>query len=147
MTSSMSRSTLTIGAVAKRAGVRVDTVRYYERRGVLPPADRRTSGYRAFRPEVVERIVFVKALQSFGFGLDEIVAVLRLIDAGTGECASVRGFAESTLTRIDAKIADLAATRARLAAALVGCDRGACAHIEDVAPRVRLPIARGPRDE
>ena len=53
---------LAIGTVAARAGVKVDTVRYYERRGVLPAAERRRSGYRSFEPEVVERILYVKEL-------------------------------------------------------------------------------------
>jgi DNA-binding transcriptional MerR regulator len=137
----MTESALSIGAVAKRAGVGIDTVRYYERRGVLPRAERRTSGYRAFRPQAVERIVFVKELQALGFSLDEIVEVLRLADVGAANCASVRGYAEATLARIDAKIKALTETRARLALAVAGCASGECAQIEEVSPRVRLPIA------
>jgi DNA-binding transcriptional MerR regulator len=130
---------LSIGAVAKRAGVRVDTVRYYERRGVLPRAERRRSGYRAFRPQAVERIVFVKELQALGFSLDEIVELLRLADAGTASCASVRRHAEATLGRIDAKIRALTSTRDRLATVVVGCASGACAQMDEISPRIRLP--------
>jgi DNA-binding transcriptional MerR regulator len=136
----MPESALTIGAVAKRAGVAVDTVRYYERRGVLPRAERRTSGYRAFRPQAVERIVFVKELQAIGLSLDEIVEVLRLVDSGVASCASVRRYQEATLERIDAKIRALIVMRDRLASALAVCEAGTCTQVEEVAPRVRLPI-------
>src|SRR5690348_7401849 len=128
----MAESALSIGAVAKRAGVAVDTVRYYERRGVLPRAERRRSGYRSFRPQAVDRILFVKELQAIGFSLDEIVEVLRLADRDTASCASVRGYAQATLDRIEAKITALTATRDRLASALAGCATGACAQIEEV---------------
>jgi DNA-binding transcriptional MerR regulator len=138
----MAESALTIGAVAKRAGVAVDTVRYYERRGVLPRAERRRSGYRAFLPQAVDRIVFVKELQAIGFSLDEIVEVLRLADRGVASCASVRGYAQATLNRLDAKVAALTAVRNRLASALSGCADGACVQIEQVTPLVRLPIAK-----
>ena len=138
----MAESALTIGALAKRAGVAVDTARYYERRGVLPRAERRSSGYRAFRPEAVDRIVFVKELQAIGFSLDEIVDVLQLADRGAASCASVRGYAQGTLERVEAKINALTAMLDRLASALSGCALGACVQIEEASPLVRLPIAK-----
>ena len=95
----MAENALSIGAVAKRAGVAVDTVRYYERRGALPRAERRRSGYRSFRPQAVDRILFVKELQAIGFTLDEIVEVLRLADRDTASCASVRGYARHLCRR------------------------------------------------
>ena len=138
----MAENALTIGVVAKRAGVAVDTVRYYERRGVLPRAERRRSGYRAFRAQAVDRIVFVKELQAIGFSLDEMVEILRLADRGAASCASVRGYAQATLDRVDTKLKALTAMRDRLASALSSCAQGACAQIEQVSPLVRLPVAK-----
>ena len=132
---------LGIGRVAARAGVKIDTVRYYERRGVLPPAARRPSGYRSFQPQAVERIVFVKELQALGFTLDEIVDLLRLVDSDAATCATARPQVRTTLKRVEAKIAALTAMRERLAGVLRNCEAGACA-IEEVTPQVRLPARR-----
>jgi DNA-binding transcriptional MerR regulator len=134
------KEALTIGAVAKGAGVRVDTVRYYERRGVLPTAKRKTSGYRLFEPQAITRIVFVKELQALGFSLDEIIDVLRLADVNATTCASALRHAKTTLERIDAKIAALTATRGRLASYVGACGAGACS-VDAATPRIRLPLA------
>ena len=67
-----------IGAAAERAGVNVQTLRYYERRGLLPRPPRRTSGYREFPDEAVRVVRFVKRAQDLGFTLDEIEELLRL---------------------------------------------------------------------
>jgi|HubBroStandDraft_5_1064220.scaffolds.fasta_scaffold856906_2 DNA-binding transcriptional MerR regulator len=128
---------LTVGRVAARAGVKIDTVRYYERRGVLPVAERRTSGYRTFHPQAVERIVFVKELQALGFTLDEIVDLLRLVDSEAATCAAALPQVEVTLQRVEAKIAALTAMRDRLAAVLRQCNRGGCS-LEEVTPQVRM---------
>ena len=128
---------LSIGKVAARAGVKVDTVRFYERRGVLPAAERRSSGYRAFEPEAIDRIVFVKEMQRLGFSLDEIVDLLRLVDGGTASCKSARPRMEATLRRADEKIAALKAVRDRLAGLLDACEGGSCS-FEQVVPVVRL---------
>ncbi len=141
----MTKHSLSIGQVAARAGVRVDTVRYYERRGVLPPAERRSSGYRTFEARTVERILFVKELQALGFTLDELVALLRLVDTNAASCESARGYAVATLDRIDAKIQALSATRNQLASILEACNGGTCAQLAEVTPLVRLPLAPRPR--
>ena len=133
----MTGTGLAIGRVAARAGVKVDTVRYYERRGILPIAERRLSGYRTFEPRAVERIVFVKELQSLGFTLDEVIGLLQLIDSNTGTCAAARPYVEANLKRTEEKIAALRAVRDRLVAVLVDCEAGACSRIENVTPRVR----------
>src|SRR5512143_2150025 len=104
-------SGLTVGAVASRAGVRVDTVRYYERRGVLPVAERRPSGYRTFAPQAVDRILFVKELQALGFSLDDVIELLRLVDSNTTSCSTARKHVEKTLARLDEKIAALTSMR------------------------------------
>ena len=120
------QETLKIGAVARRAGVTLDTVRFYERRGVLPAPARRASGYREYSAATVERIRFAKALQGMGFTLDEVVAVLRDVDAGVGDCDRERPRFEAVLARVDEKIADLRAVRRGLAATLKRCSDGRC---------------------
>jgi DNA-binding transcriptional MerR regulator len=115
-----------IGQVAQEAGVSVDTVRFYERRGILPAAERRPSGYRIFSAEAVEHIRMAKALQELGFTLDEVVDALTAHDQGGATCGSERWRLEAVVDRLDARIAEL--TRARQAAAerLQDCQAGRC---------------------
>ncbi|TYB62336.1 MerR family transcriptional regulator [Nonomuraea sp. PA05] len=115
-----------IGQVAQEAGVSVDTVRFYERRGILPAAERRPSGYRVFAAAAVERIRMAKALQELGFTLDEVVDALAAHDQGGATCDSERWRLEVVVGRIDAKISEL--TRARHAAMenLQDCQAGRC---------------------
>lgn len=115
-----------IGQVAQEAGVSVDTVRFYERRGILPVAGRRPSGYRVFSATAVERIRMAKALQELGFTLDEVVDALTAHDQGGATCDSEQWRLEAVVNRLDAKIAEL--TRARLAATetLLDCQAGRC---------------------
>src|SRR5688572_8792507 len=96
-----------IGEVARRAGVSVDTVRFYERRGVLPSAERRPSGYRMFSESTVERIRMARDLQDLGFTLDEIIDALQAHDDGGATCESERWRLEAVVDRLDARIADL----------------------------------------
>ena len=119
-------STLSIGTVAKRAGVSVDTVRFYERRGLLPNPRRRASGYRVYEPNVVARIRRIKDLQSLGLSLDEIAEVSRLQEHGAGSCDSQRPRGDALLARIDQQIASLQAKRDRLTRAMQACADGVC---------------------
>lgn len=114
-----------IGEVARRAGVTVDTVRFYERRGILPPAERRPSGYRDFDAAAVERIRMTKALQELGFTLNEIVDALTAHDHGA-TCESERGRLERVVDRLDAKIAELTRVRHAAAESLADCRAGRC---------------------
>src|SRR5690242_16494920 len=100
-----------IGQVATQAGVSVDTVRCYERRGVLPAAQRRPSGYREYPDGTVERIRLARDLQQLGFTLDEIVDALRAHDSGTATCASELWRMQAVVDRIDARIGELRRTR------------------------------------
>ncbi|MFI7707466.1 MerR family transcriptional regulator [Nonomuraea sp. NPDC049480] len=115
-----------IGQVASEAGVSVDTVRFYERRGVLPAAERRPSGYRIFDAAAVERIRFAKGLQELGFTLDEVVDALAAHDAGGATCDSERWRLEAVLERIDAKMAELAKARRAAVESLQDCRTGHC---------------------
>lgn len=115
-----------IGQVADAADVTVDTVRFYERRGVLPPPDRRPSGYREYTPAAIERIRMARALQQLGFTLDEIIDGLRAHDAGESSEASQLWRFQAVIDRIDAKIAELQRTRGNIVDTLVECRAGRC---------------------
>jgi MerR family transcriptional regulator, copper efflux regulator len=115
-----------IGEVARRAEVRVDTVRFYERRGLLAKPARRPSGYRDYPASAVERLRFAKQLQGLGFTLDEVAEVLADFDAGLATCAGERPRFQAVLARIDRKLAELGAVRARLTGALDRCAAGTC---------------------
>lgn len=115
-----------IGQVATDAEVTVDTVRFYERRGVLPPPERRPSGYREYTPAAVERIRMARALQQLGFTLDEIIDVLRAHDAGETSEADHLWRLDAVIDRIDTKIADLRRTRRAITDTLAECRAGRC---------------------
>lgn len=115
-----------IGEVATEADVSVDTVRFYERRGVLPAPRRRPSGYRDYGPSTVERIRMARALQHLGFTLDEVIDALQAHDAGTATCESELWRLEAAIDRIDAKIAELRRTRRALATSIKDCRAGCC---------------------
>ena len=115
-----------IGQVAERAGVSVDTVRFYERRGVLPAPDRLPSGYRTYTAATVERIRLARRLQALGLTLDEVVDALHATDRGDATCASERWRLEAVVERIDAKIAELRAVRREVTKVMGACDRGEC---------------------
>lgn len=112
-----------IGQVAADAEVTVDTVRFYERRGVLPPPERRPSGYREYTTAAVERIRMARALQQLGFTLDEVIDALRAHDAGE---TSQLWRLETVLDRIDARIAELRRTRRGIATTIAECRAGRC---------------------
>jgi len=115
-----------IGQVAQQAGVSVDTVRFYERRGVLPAAERRPSGYRVFTGAAVERIRTAKALQDMGLTLDEVIDALHAHDTGGATCASERWRLEAVVDRLAAKIAELDRVRQNTMDILADCRAGRC---------------------
>lgn len=115
--------TLTIGKLAAAAGVNVQTVRYYERRGLIIPSGRRRSGYREFTGQDVRRIRFIKRAQELGFKLDEIAELLELRADGTDGCDDVRHRAEDKIDEVAARIDDLQRLRRTLDALVATCRR------------------------
>jgi DNA-binding transcriptional MerR regulator len=130
-------ASLKIGVVARSAGVRIDTVRFYERRGLLPLAARASSGYRFFAPQAIDRILFVKKAQALGFTLDEIADILRAIDRGEANYKNGQERLLRVVARVDEKIAELRSVRRQLKAVLKRFDAGHCEEIEDTARRIR----------
>ena len=119
-----------IGAIAKQSGVTVDTVRFYERVGVLPAAERTPSGYRDYVPATVARIQLTREFQAVGLSLNEIVDALAAHDAGGATCESERWRLDAVLERVDAKLAELAALRGRVVDAQDACAAGQCRFTE-----------------
>ena len=115
-----------IGAVARASGVSVDTVRFYERVGVLSKPERTESGYRVYGPSTVERIRLTRELQAIGFTLTDVVDALAAHDAGGATCESERWRLDAVLARVDARLAELTALRGRIVAAREACESGSC---------------------
>lgn len=115
-----------IGEVAGRAGVSVDTVRYYERRGLLAPTHRTRSGYRHYRPDTVSRILLARRLQALGMTLDEVAQALQAHDVEGGTCASERWRLEAVRQRIATQLLDLTAVLRDVDATLTQCASGNC---------------------
>jgi len=104
---------LKIGAVAKAAGVSIDTVRFYEGRGLLPSPQRSAAGYRLYDQSTIERLNFIGRAKGLGFTLNEIVLLLDLQDKG-GRKAEVKSITGAKLEQIDRKIEDLQRMRSVL---------------------------------
>ena len=115
---------LLISEVARGAGVNPQTVLFYERRGLIPKAGRRSSGYREFDPETVDVIGFIQRAQELGFTLNEISELLSLRDTDDATCAEVCERTSQKLRLIDAKIERLRAMRRGLAKLLRLCSAG-----------------------
>jgi DNA-binding transcriptional MerR regulator len=115
-----------IGQVAREAGVSVDTVRFYERVGVVPAPARTESGYRDYEADVVERIRLTRRLQAIGFTLGDTVDALKAHDAGDATCESERWRLDAVLARVDAKLAELTALRDRILETKSACEDGHC---------------------
>lgn len=111
---------LTIGRMAEQAGVGIDTVRFYERRGLLPEPRRTAAGYRLYGEDSINRIRFVRRAKRLGFTLDEIENLLKLQDQG-GRKSEVKEITTRKLQQIDAKIADLSRMRTVLETLATEC--------------------------
>lgn len=113
---------LTIGRLADKAGVNVETIRYYQRRGLMAEPEKPTSGHRRYASEAIKRVRFIKRAQVLGFTLDEVGSLLELDEASA--CAETRELAAHKLQVIEDKLADLKAMRKALTALLRQCDTG-----------------------
>lgn len=140
--------TMTIGQVAKHAGVGVETVRYYERRGLLEAPPRRDSGYRQYSQDVIRRIQFIKHAKDLGFSLKEISELLGLrVDPDT-TCSEVKQRAEVKIADIEAKLRDLQRMKTalmRLTAACSGRGPTSQCPILDALESHEAPVSTRPR--
>ncbi len=128
-----------IGQLAKRAGITTDTIRYYEREGLLPPAARTESGYRDYGPGVMDDLLFIKKAQALGLKLSDVREVLEISSGGKPPCEHVRATVSARLVEVEGRLRDLRALRATLRETLERVDRAPapkagcrCAVIESV---------------
>ena len=98
---------LTIGKLADAAGVHLETVRYYERIGLMPEPGRTTGGYRSYSAEHARRLSFIRRARELGFGIEDIKALLGLAEPGHTSCANVKTLTMTHLDDVRAKISDL----------------------------------------
>jgi MerR family copper efflux transcriptional regulator len=101
---------MTIGKIAAQAGVAIDTVRYYERAGLLPEPPRRESGYREYPADTVKRLRFIRRAKALGFSLPEIGELLDL-SSSSADVRKIKNAAQSKLKLLDEKIAELTRVR------------------------------------
>lgn len=134
--SSIGEEEMTIGRLAKAVSVGVETIRYYQRLGLMPTPARSYGSVRRYTVASVERLRFIKRAQQLGFSLDEVAHLLRLEDGAS--CDEARELATLKLTAVEQKLADLLAMRDVLAKLIAACNsqRGAkqtCPLIESLA--------------
>jgi MerR family mercuric resistance operon transcriptional regulator len=116
---------ITIGQLARAAGVNIETVRYYERIGLVAKPARTAGGQRSYCREDARHLAFVRRARELGFSIDDIRALLRLAAPGQRSCADVEGIARAHLRNVQTKLADLAKLENILAATVDQCSGGA----------------------
>jgi Cu(I)-responsive transcriptional regulator len=133
----MSGGSLTIGELARLTGTKVETVRYYERIGLLAAPARTAGNYRTYRPEDLNRLSFIRRSRDLGFSLDQVQALLDLSDDRNRPCEAVDTIAREHLSEVDHKIKDLQALRRELSSMIDQCRCGTvadCRIIEALSP-------------
>lgn len=133
----MAEAILTIGALAKRTDTKVETIRYYERIGMLPAPARTSGNYRAYGGEHLGRLSFVRRARGLGFSIEQVRELLGLADQRSRSCAGVDAIARQHLIEVERKIADLGAMHRELSTIIDRCGRGViadCRIIEALSP-------------
>ncbi len=121
MDGSLKDSSLTRGQLARAVGVGIETIRFYEREGLLPDPPRRRSGYRQYPPESVARVRFIRRAKELGFTLSEINDLLELRVDPEKSCADVRAAAKAKMADVEAKMDDLERIKSALARLARAC--------------------------
>lgn len=140
---------LRIGEVAARSGMSIDTLRYYERLGLVPKPARTGSGYRLYEARIVDRLAFIKRAQRFGFSLDEIKQMVQLETAAPQTCSRVLAMIEEKLDDLNCQYEEIKRLRRELLTYKHECERAiahrqGCPVIEDFVQPPR-PIRKGGR--
>lgn len=132
-----------IGELANATATKVETVRYYEKIGLLPPPARTSANYRAYGSEHLARLSFIRRARDLGFTLEAVRELLTLSDDKVQSCEAVDGIARVHLTEIDRKVRDLKSLRSELSRVLDSCSHGTvanCKIIETLAPRGKAKV-------
>lgn len=132
-------SRLTIGALAAAAGVKLETIRFYERVGVMPKPDRTEGGHRSYTLEHRKRLTFVRRARELGFSLDDVRTLLDLSQPQSLSCAEAKSVAATHLGKVRAKIADLVRLEGVLADTVSRCD----AHADPSCPLIEMLVGNG----
>ncbi|MBL6455823.1 helix-turn-helix domain-containing protein [Belnapia sp. T6] len=133
----MDGGSLSIGELARATSTKVETIRYYERSGILPSPPRTSGGYRAYGPGHLARLSFVRRGRDLGFSIEQIRALLDLADQRDRPCEAVDAIAREHLAEVERKLADLGALRRELAALIGQCRHGTvaeCRILDALAP-------------
>jgi len=128
---------LAIGELGRLTGTKVETIRYYERIGLLAKPERTAGNYRAYGAEHLNRLSFIRRSRDLGFSLEQVRALLDLSDDRERPCEAVDIIAQAHLTEVDRKIADLRALRRELSNMITQCRHGTvanCRIIESLSP-------------
>lgn len=142
-------TSMTIGALAERTGVKVPTIRYYEEIGLLPRPPRTEGGRRAYGGEDMRRLAFIRHARELGFEIEAIRTLLRLQDEPGQSCAAADALARDHLAAVERRIASLTALRAELARMVEGCSHGRvgeCRVIEILADHGECRHHHGPAE-
>lgn len=115
---------MTIGSLSKGTGCKIETIRYYERVGLLPAPPRSAGGHRLYGEDHLRRLVFVRRSRALGFGLDEVRVLLGLVDGGAVTCAEVKAVTLGHLAEVRRKLADLKRLEGVLAEMAAQCEGG-----------------------
>lgn len=127
-----------IGDLARATGTKVETIRFYEKSGLLPAPPRTAGNYRAYSAEHLDRLSFILRARDLGFSMEQVATLLALADRKDQSCEAVDIVARTHLAKIDHKLRDLRALRKELATMIANCDHGTiadCRIIETLAPR------------
>ncbi len=141
---------LSIGAVAKRTGCTVPTIRYYEDIGLLPPAARTEAGQRNYGDATLRRLTFIRRCRDFGFSIDQVRELVGLVDQPERPCTEVRDIAAIHLAQVRRKLNELRELEASLDGFVCSCDSACaggaavdCTILEDLAlPQEQARVVR-----
>ena len=126
-----------IGELARRTGVKVETIRWYEKAGLIDPPDRSAGNYRDYGAAALARLSFIRRGRDLGFPLEQIAGLMALARESGADCGEVDVIARDHLAAVDRKIADLKALRRELAAIVDSCAGGGiatCTILDALAP-------------
>lgn len=118
----MSRNEFTIGRVSAETGVNIETIRYYERIGLLPAPARSHNGYRAYAGMHLERLAFIRHCRALDIALADITRLLRFVDDPSAECAEVNTLIDTQLARVRARLDSLRTLEHQLVVLRSQCD-------------------------
>lgn len=118
------RKAYLIGAMSKETGVNIETIRYYERIGIMPKPDRTEGGNRQYNHDQLKRLFFIKRCRELGFSIEEIRELLQMVDREDFTCGEVHGMTMDHLTVVKKKLSDLRRLEKSLKAMAAECSKG-----------------------